>query len=794
MNISYRWLRELAPTIEGTPAELAIRLGMLGAPVDELTDLAAEIGEIVIGRIVDVQPHPDADRLRVCTVDAGGEPLQVVCGAPNATAGRYYPFAPVGAALPGGMRIRKSKLRGVFSEGMLCSARELGLGRDHTGILELAGEWEPGSNFADQVGLHDSRLVLDITPNRSDLLSHVGVARELAPGGGADIGLRPFSNPAPAIRYVAAEAGPESGGFPVAIEDGSACSRYLAAVVEGVTVAPSPEWLATRLRSIGVRPINNVVDATNYVLHETGQPLHAFDLDRLAGPEIRVRRARTGESIRTLDGVDRALSPSALVIADRDRPVALAGVMGGEESEVTAETTRILIECALFDPHVVRGMARGSGLSTDASYRFERGVDPEGMTGAIERVIDLILAIAGGAVAGPVTDARAASAPRVALTVRSERVRQVLGVAIDTGEIEALLTPIGFGVKETGDGVAIVEVPTFRPDVTREIDAIEEIARRRGYDSFGAELAAFRPSEVPTDRIVALQREVNRFFTGRGFLEARTAAFAPESAARVPLLNPLSAEESHLRDDLVAGLIRRVQHNWAHGVRAVRLFEVGTVFSASGTPIAHEELRVAAVFTGPARPPHWSEEVRPFDLWELKGILAELGETLAGTVRVVPDEVSGALFDPAESFVVFLGDDARIGAGGRVRVEELDAPKWADSVWALEFTLRGYERPSVRPVVELPAFPPVDRDLALVVPDGVTAAGVEEVLRTSGGDLLAELAPFDVYRGQGLAPGTRSIAWRLRFRHPERTLTDADVDAPVKRILKRLEELGVHRR
>ncbi|MDR0786659.1 MAG: phenylalanine--tRNA ligase subunit beta, partial [Gemmatimonadota bacterium] len=645
------------------------------------------------------------------------------------------------------------------------------------------------------LGLRDSRLVLDITPNRSDLLSHVGVARELAPGGVADIRLKPFSKEAPVIRYTSADAGPESGAFSVRIEDAAGCSRYLAAVVEGVTVAPSTEWLASRLRAIGARPVNNVVDATNWVLHELGQPLHAFDLDRLAGPEIRVRRARAGERIRTLDGVDRELSSSALVIADRDQPVALAGVMGGEESEVTTETSRILIECALFEPQLVRSMARGAGLSTDASYRYERGVDPEGMITALERVVDLVLAVAGGTITRPVTDAQAGESSRLTLMVRPGRVQAVLGVAIDAREMDELLTPIGFRVVAGQNGVAVVDVPTWRPDVVREIDVIEEIARRRGYDSFSADLGAFRPTAVPPDPIAERQHAAHRFFTGHGFLEARTAAFSPAGAARVELLNPLSAEESHLRDELVPGLIRRLRHNWAQGARAVRLYEIGTVFAPSGGPIAYEEMRVGAIFTGPSRPPHWSEPVPPFDLWDLKGLLAEAGETLTGSIRLVPDETGvNSLFDPAGSFAAVLEDGTRIGTGGRVKTEALDAPNWADPVWALELTLRGRERAAARPVADPPSFPPVDRDLALLVPEGVTAAGVEEVLRLQGGELLEGLAPFDVYHGEGLAPGVRSIAWRLRFRHPERTLTDGDVDRPIKRILERLEELGVHRR
>ena len=499
MNVSYRWLQSLVPGLAEPPAELAHRLSLLGAPADEVVDLGAGVEGVVIGRVLEVWQHPNADKLRVTRVDAGGaEPVQVVCGAPNVEAGRFYPFAPVGASLPGGMKIGKAKLRGETSEGILCSARELGLGRDHSGLMTLAGdEWEPGAPFLQALGLDDVRLVLDITPNRPEMLSHVGVAREVAPNGAAGVRLPDFPD-APASPLEVRTAGAEGtlGGVRIRIEDVEGCPRYTAAIVRGVRVGPSPEWLASRLRAVGVRPINNVVDATNYVLHELGQPIHAFDLDRLRGPEIRVRRARAGETLRTLDGVDRTLSEKSLLIADAEGPVALAGVMGGENSEVHDGTTAILLEVALFDPKAVRGTRTPFGLSTDASYRFERGVDPEGQARALERVVQLVVAVAGGQADRDALDLSPAPFTRRVVELRPERVRQVLGVELPAGEIAGLLGAIGFDVDASASPLRVA-VPGFRPDVAGEIDLIEDIARRRGYDSFPEEILPFRASAVP---------------------------------------------------------------------------------------------------------------------------------------------------------------------------------------------------------------------------------------------------------------------------------------------------------
>lgn len=789
MNISYRWLRDLVPGLTLQPQELADRLAMLGAPVDEIADVGGALRDVVIARVEAAARHPNADRLSLCQVDAGNGTLSVVCGAPNVRAGAYYPFAPVGATLPGGLTIRKAKIRGEESQGMLCSARELGLGRDHEGIMELHGEFEPGRSFIETVGLDDVRIVIDITPNRPDLLSHYGVARDVAAALGLQAALHTLPGAA-AVPPVEA-GGAEGGGVTVRVDDPSLCARYLGLVIRGVRVGPSPEWLAARLRTIGLRPINNVVDATNWVLHELGQPLHAFDLERL-GREVVVRTARAGERITTLDGVDRELAGGMLVIADATRPVAVAGVMGGADTEVHDGTASILLECAHFEPRSVRATRRALGLSTDASYRFERGVDADGMLRALQRAAELIVATAGGTVeptaaaAGPGLPA----APQIRLRLR--RVAQVLGEPLDAARAAALLRPLGFAVEEDGGEALRVAVPGHRRyDVSREEDLIEELARHHGYDSFTDELRPFRPSAVPHHPLFAVEDRLRTLLVGRGFLEAHTAAFAPEADGDVPLLLPLAATESRLRRDLLPGLIRRVEYNFARGARSIRLFELGTVFAPSadgGVPL--EQTRLAVIFTGPRRPPHWSEPTVAFDVWDLKGLLGDVAGTLGLTVGA--DDADP--FDTGLSFVATLPSGERVGAAGRIAAARVDAPAWADDVWGLELTLHAAEPAPVRHR-QLPAHPGVERDLALLVAHEVPAERVAETVREGAGTLLEHVEPFDVYSGPGIPENTRSIAFRLRFRAPDRTLTDAEVDDAVRRTLQRLDrELGVQQR
>jgi phenylalanyl-tRNA synthetase beta chain len=798
VNISHRWLQDLIPGLALSPQEVADRLAMLGAPVDEVSSVGDPLRDVVIARVVETQQHPNADRLSLCRVDAGaGELLQVVCGAPNVTAGAFYPFAPVGASLPGGITLRKAKIRGMESQGMLCSARELNLGRDHEGILELHGEFDVGRSFIESVGLAgDARLALDVTPNRPDLLSHVGVAREIAAAESLEWRLHelPGAGALPELVAVTDEHSAAVRGVTVTIEDTDLCPHYLGLIIRGVRVGPSPEWLASRLRALGLRPISNVVDATNWALHELGQPLHAFDLARL-GDAVVVRPARAGERITTLDGVERKLDSGMLVIADAERPVAIAGVMGGADTEVQDDTRDLLLECALFAPASVRSTRRALNLSTDASYRFERGVDPDTMLTALRRAAGLIVAAAGGSVEVNVASAGPGLDPVPAIRLRRKRVEQILGIALTANQVRQCLAPLGFATEDIDADGMTVHVPGHRRyDVVREEDVIEEIARRHGYDAFPDDLRAFRPSAVPSHPLFALEDRLRALLAGRGFMEARTAAFAPEDAGTVSLLLPLAATESRLRARLLTGLLRRIEYNWSRGARSIRVFEIGTVFSARGSAeLPAESTRLSIVCTGYRRPPHWSEPAPPFDVWDLRALAESVAELLDLRLE---ERAADELLDDGLSFTLVTGDNQNVGSAGRVRPERLDAPAWSGDVWALEVELpaSGVAQKAVR-YVELPQQPAIERDVALLVSDAQPVAGVLQVIRTGAGRLLEDSRPFDVYSGKGVPEGMRSVAYRLTFRAPDRTLTDEEVDDAMRRVLARLDsELGVTQR
>ena len=798
MNVSCGWLRAVAPGLDMDPAEISAHLAMRGAPVEGTVDLAADLGGIVVGRVEGVRRHPNADRLSVCEVNGGNGLVQVVCGAPNVRAGVCYPFAPVGAVLPGNMRIKRVRIRGEESRGMLCSARELGLGTDHRGILELAGQFEPGSAFTVSVGLDDHRLDVEVSPNRGDLLSHVGVARELVGEGG----IRPADLPGAVATQFEVRGGPsfvEGEGVRVRIEDAAQCWRYMAALVRGVRVGPSPEWLASRLRAAGAHPINNVVDATNYVLLELGQPLHAFDLAKVAGPEIVVRGAREGESLRTLDGERRDLKPGMLMICDPRGPLAIAGVMGGGESEIGADTTEVLLECALFNPKSVRSVRRALGMSTDASYRFERGVDPAGLEAALRRTVSIIAATSGGEPAATALDACPRPWREPVVTLRPERVERLLGVSFRVAEITGLLEPLGYECSQVADAIEVA-IPGHRSyDTLREVDLIEEIARVHGYDRFPDRLGAFRPGTVPDDPLLRLHDRLRTVLVGRGFLEAHTTAFAPAGAGEVAVLNPVSAEESYLRRSLVFGLLRAVEYNFARGARDVRLFDMGAVFSHAGSGgLPDETSRLAVTMTGRRQPGHWSQPDLPWDEWELRGLVEDVLAVVApGGYVVEPGAFDSDLFEEGRGYLMRAADGSLVGGAGRVRADRVDAPVWAEPVWALEMALGdGTTGAGSKTVFRpLPAFPSVERDLALLVPDVLPAREVLVFLERHGGAHLAGVSVFDLYRGREVPAGCRSIGFRLRFQSAHRTLTDTAVDRAVRRLVHRLkEELGVEPR
>jgi phenylalanyl-tRNA synthetase beta chain len=794
VNLSRRWLEALL----GRPLEAEQVAALLTArcsPVEGLEPLHGDLRDVLVARVLEVRSHPNADRLRLCLVDAGGSggPLEVVCGAPNVTAGKAYPFAPVGATLPGGVRLERRKIRGVTSNGMLCSARELGLGQDQDGILELETQAAPGTRFLEAIPIDDHRIVLEVYANRPDLLSHKGVARELAAALGTTVKLPPVGDGAataiPSFRPTSAREGTVDG-VTVRLEDPEGAPRYMIAVIRGVRVGPSPRWLADRLTAIGQRSINNIVDATNYVLFELNQPMHAFDLARLRGPAVVVRRAQPREKIVTLDGIERTLTPEMTAICDAERPTIVAGVMGSAESEVTAATTDVVLECACFQPTRIRRTRRALGLSSESSYRYERGVDLLGMPDALRRAIDLIVAVAGGTVrAAPLDLWPEPQSPR-SVFLRLERVDRLLGVSLPRTEVERLLSSVGFIAAPKDDRLA-VQVPGWRPDVMREVDLIEEIARLRGYDTFPDELRAYRPGTVPdapTERVLGRLRGA---MARVGLLEARTSPLGPPEAGEggVAVQNPLSATESHLRTRLLTGLVRRVEHNWTMRERDIRLFEVGTVFQAPPGPGAPplERLALAAVLTGARHPAHWSDGVKvpDMDIWDLKRHFELAVSAASPGARVIP----GVGMDLWQA--VAGREGRQVGRAARVQA---DAPKWAAPVLGFEVEIDTAAERAAR-FEPLPAQPPTVQDLSLVLPGAVTAAQVEDVLRRTGGVLLERLIVLDEYRGPAVAAGTRGVTWRCVFRDPTRTLRDSEVDDVFRRALALLEgELGVRRR
>ena len=793
MNISLRWLEAfLRRPLD--PGDVADRLAMLGAPVDAVESLHTGLGELVIGLVEEVRQHPNADRLRVCLVNDGtAERRHVVCGAPNVTAGKRYPFARIGTTVPHGkggapMKIERAKLRGEPSEGMLCSARELGLGQDHDGILELETDAAPGTPLLEAVPLSDHRLEVDVTPNRPDLLCHKGVARELSASYGSPFRLPPIpgaeSLDVPSARRATATG--KAGAIGIAIEDPASCPRFHAALIRGTRVGPSPAWLRARLEAVGVRAINNVVDATNYVMLELNQPMHAYDAALLRGSALVVRRARAGERLVTLDDAERTLDGEMIAIADAEGVIGLAGVMGGASTEVSLETRDVLLEAAFWDPPRIRRTRRALGMSTEASYRFERTIDRWGGADAMRRCIELVLATGGGELAEAPLDLwpEPSHPPRIFL--RPARVAQVLGVEVPWNAIEQYLVAVGAtAVSKPDDGRIAVDVPGWRPDLVREIDLIEEIARLHGYDAFPSDLRPFRMGALPEAPEEVAAAAVRRGMVEQGLYEVSRLPLGPADGEQsIRLRNPLSAEDAWLRRRLLPGLVRLVEGNWANHVEDVRLFEIGTAFAA-GRPGKRpgEERRLAAVLTGRREPRHWtgSGEGR-FDLWDLKGRF-EAAVALAIPGAVVQVERNAWVARDAEGRIV--GEAGPLAA---------DAPPWAAPLFGFELVLDPSPRrpPQFTP---LPATPASDRVLALLLPEGVTAGSVEGVLRRAGGALLERVAVESDYRGAELPAGVRSVAFRLVFRAPDRTLRDVEVDQAETRLLAALaEELGVRRR
>ncbi|MEO7986077.1 MAG: phenylalanine--tRNA ligase subunit beta [Gemmatimonadales bacterium] len=788
MNVSLRWLEEfLRRPLDAK--DVSDRLAMLGAPVDAVEPLHTDLGAVVVALVEAVRPHPNADRLSICIVNDGAtERHSVVCGAPNVTAGRKYPFARVGATLPGGFTIEERKIRGETSQGMLCSARELGLGQEHDGILELTTAATPGTPLLKALPIDDHRLVVDVGPNRPDLLCHKGIARELSASYGTPFRLPviPHTGPigVPPSRRSGATA--DAGGIEIVIEDVESCPRFHGGLVRGVRVGPSPEWLRRRLESVGVRSISNVVDATNWVMLELNQPMHAYDAAKIRGGRLIVRRGLAGERLVTLDEVARALTPDMVAIADAEGAIGLGGVMGGAGTEVGHETHDVLLEAAWFDPVRTRATRRSLGMSTEASYRFERGIDRWGGADAMRRCLEIILVTGGGELIEAPVDLAPVSANPPRIFLRPARVAQVLGVELPWEEIERHLVAIGATVvSKPEDGRIAVDAPGWRPDLEREIDLVEEVARLHGYDAFPSELRPFRAGSLRDAPVEAVATSVRRGMASQGLHEVVSLPLgAPDGDESVRLLNPLSAEDGFLRRRLLPGLVRLVERNWANHVSDVRLFEIGVTFSAApaGERPA-EERRLAAVMTGRREPPHWSGTGNdPFDMWDLKGRLE------AAVALAIP---GAAIQVEGNGWTVRDGAGRVVGQGGPLAA---DAPPWAGPLFGFEVAIDPAPR---RPVsfVPLPTTPASERVLALLLPEALAAARVADVIRGASGELLESVTIESDYRGPELPSGSRSVAFRLTFRAPDRTLRDTEIDQAESRLLAVLEdELGIGRR
>ena len=829
MKISHDWLRAFVPHALA-PQAVGELLSDHTVTLDGVAPLRADLVPIVVARVVESEKIPET-KLSFNKVDDGsGTLLDVVCGAPNVAVGALYPFARTGTVMPAGLTIEKRKIRGFTSNGMLCSARELGLGDDHDGILALDVDVPPGTPLLSAMPIGDTQLDLDVLPNRPDLLSHRGVAREVSALSGVMIKapdeLR-SGTPIPAPNSGPASAA--ARGVSVSVEDPSGAPHYIAVVIRGVKVAPSPGWLRTRVESVGGRSLGNVVDATNYVMHGLGQPVHAFDLGKLSQTAIVVRKARQGETLVTLDGVTRKLEPWMTIIADGERAIALAGVMGGQGSEVTEATTDILLEVANFAPRDVRKVRRAFGLSTDASYRFERGVDGAATAEIAAMAARLIVSVAGGTIES-VLDVGAPPRPPQAVRLRPARVDRLLGTHVDEEEIERLLASVGFTVEPGPDRAYLVTPPTWRHDVSHEVDLVEEIARLRGYHTLPDDLRPYRIGTVPDHPLHLAGRRVRDALVAAGLAETRPMPFTKgDGTPHVRVANPLAEDEPFLRTSVLDTLARRAEFNLNQHEGNVRLFEVGSVFMPDGDGLPREEVRVAALIMGARRPVHFTEPKPPaFDAWDAKA----LAETMAraafpGAGALLEEDRKGALWsihsvagmpeldsqgppDEDGSFSMTHVVSSRVV--GSVHAVALDAPVWASPAFGVEITLGLMPSEAVAapgkhdyaPAAEratppiflryawLPTTPAAEFDLALIVPDDMPAQTVERVISRAAGELLERVELFDEFRGAGIPEGRRSLAWRLTFRHPERTLRDKEIDGRRSQLLKTLEkELGV---
>ena len=797
MRLSLNWLREFVD-ISVSAAALADRLTLAGLEVEALEEVGADFSGVVVGRVTRVEPHPQADRLQVAEVEDGRQTYRVVCGAPNLQAGSLYPFAPPGGVISGGRGIKAAKLRGVVSEGMLLAEDELGLSPEHIGLMEIPQDLPLGQDLAVALQLTDVWLEVAVTPNRPDCLSILGLAREVAA-----LLKQPLSHPEVSFPE---DPSPIEPAARVTILDPIFCPRYAARLLVDLTVKPSPFWLRRRLELSGLRAINNLVDVTNYVLLEMGQPLHAFDFDRLGGGEIVVRLPKAGETrFTTLDSQERPLDAKTLLICDAQKAVALAGIMGGLESEVTAATRRVLIESAYFQPAGIRRSAKRLGLSTEASYRFERGVDPDGVILALERAAQLMARLGDGRVLAGRWDVYPTPIPRPRLTLRVPRANQVLGTTFSPERMLGLLKDLHLPAICEGDTL-VVQVPSFRGDLEREVDLIEEIARLAGFEEIPVTLPAGVLATPRPPLKARLRHRAQELLLGLGFSEVITYSFQPErwqslleaEGAREPALhlaNPLSEEQAVMRTSLLPGLLMTLHRNTQRLILDARLFEAAKVFiPEEGAALPREEEWLTGVLHGGRDEPGWLSGPETVDFFDLKGAV----ETLLAGLLIPEVSFSGVSLPPyLRAGARVYTNDRELGWLGELKpqfLEKLDLPGPV-FIFALHFDALAEAAEPFPLYSPLPRYPAVYRDVALVLPVEVSMAQVQQALAYFGRPWLEEVRLFDVYSGPPIPPGKRSLAFHLSYRDPEKTLTDETVDRHHDALVTALgEKLGAELR
>jgi phenylalanyl-tRNA synthetase beta chain len=787
MKFTFNWLRQYIDP-EMAPAQVAHRLTMLGLEVDACEPCYPDLNGVYVGRIEAMCSHANADKLNICDVRVGEELLRVVCGAPNARPGLVTAIALPGTVLPGGLVIRAAKIRGEQSGGMLCSARELGIPDDQDGIMELADDLVPGQSLVEALGLDDTLIEVDLTPNRPDCASVLGIAREV--GGMVNRRIRPPVQSAPVLDGVDLP-------FSVAVESAEDSPRYSARLLKGVTVGTSPWWLRQRLLAVGLRPINNVVDISNFVMLEYGQPLHAFDFSKLAGGRVEVRRGRFGEKIVTLDNVERGLDERTLLICDAEKPVAIAGIMGGANSEVSIATTDILLESACFDAIGIRRTAGRLKMNTEASYRFERGTDPLAVPLAMERAVRLIEEICGGAVVAGGIDCRDGVREPAPIRLRTARTNSLLGMNLSTLQIVEALARIEICAEKTAADTLdtlLVVPPSFRVDLEREADLIEEVARLIGYDQVPISLPLVPMSFSRQDTVRTLRKKAEQIFTALGFFQAINYSFvsprhndllalSSDDPCRqtVHLLNPLAEDQSVLRTSLLPGLLENLRRNVNHQNHDVRLFEVGKVFHPTGEGQPQEPFRLAAVLSGrrhPFSPALYAGEDTA-DIFDAKGVVEQL---LAGLYLAAPVSQGQAVsstpsFAEPGSVLDFFAGGEKIGCCGVFARNILRSFGIKQPACYIDLDLGSLAAvvPAAKRFSPLPKLPFVRWDLAVIVPETVAVGQMLAAIHDCGETIVEGAELFDVFKGKNIEAGKKSVAVAITYRDLDRTLDDETV-------------------